>query len=220
LALLSSSTSVHADELNVLTAQSVFAVVTHKGGIAGGLAHNHLITASGFTARLDFTASDPLAAKFTIRFAAENLVVDSEALRKQWSSRLQALGVLDEPFGRLSDEDRMKIRETMLGAKQLDAAAFPEISARVLSIDEEASSQGDIQLSHRITLAFRVRGQTVERPVWARYQYVDGELRVEAFGEFRFRDFGIEPYSAMLGAIRNKDEFHLYINLVATSGND
>jgi hypothetical protein len=220
LVLISSSTSLHADELNVVPEQSVFAVVTHKGGIAGGLAHDHLITASGFTARLVFTDSDPLAAEFAIRFAAENLVVDSEALRKNWSSRLQALGILDEPFGRLSDEDRMKIRETMLGAKQLNVAGFPEISARILSIDEEASSQGDIQLSHRIALAFRVHGQTVERPVWARYEYVGGELRVEAVGEFRFQDFGIEPYSAMLGAIKNKDEFHLYMNLVATSGNE
>jgi hypothetical protein len=212
--------SVFAGEFRVIPEQSVFAVVTHKGGLAGGLAHDHFIAASEYSARLDFTDSDRLATQFHVHLAAENLVVDSESLHERWYSRLEALGLVNKPFGSLSDKDRAKIRETMLGVKQLDAVAFPEISARVLSIDEETKDQGEVQLSHRVMLALSVHGQTVEKPVWARYELVDGALRVEAVGEFRFRDFGIKPYSAMLGAVKNKDSFHLYVNLVAAPIND
>jgi hypothetical protein len=218
--LLFPDASALASEFLVVTEQSVFAVVTHKGGFAGGLAHDHFIAASEYTAHLDFNDSDLLDTKFHVRFEAENLVVDSKLQRERWYPNLEAVGILDKPFGDLSDKDRAKIRETMLGRKQLDAASFPEISAQLVSIDVEAKDHGDVHFSHRVMLAFTVRGQTVEKPVWARYELVNGVLRVEAVGEFRFRDFGIKPYSAMLGAIKNKDLFHLYVNLMATSGND
>ena len=40
--------------------------------------------------------------------------------------------------------------------------------------------------------------------------------RLTIAGRVRFKqsDFGIEPYSAMLGAVRNKDGVELVINLV------
>jgi hypothetical protein len=213
--LLFSSTSAFAAGYRILPEQSVFAVVTHKGGFAGGLAHDHFIAASKYTARLELTDTHPLATQFQISFLAGDLVVDGNKLRQRWYPRLEALGILDTPFGDLSDEDREKIRKTMLGDKQLDANAFPEISARIASIEEETKVQGDIQLTHRVTLALSVHGQTVEKPVWVRRELGDGVLRVEAFGEFRFSDFGIKPYSAMLGAVKNKNEFHIYVFLVA-----
>ena len=42
-----------------------------------------------------------------------------------------------------------------------------------------------------------------------------GILEAEAFTELRGRDFGIQPYSTMLGAIRNDDLLHLFVHIVA-----
>jgi hypothetical protein len=41
-------------------------------------------------------------------------------------------------------------------------------------------------------------------------------LHAEALGELRFTEFGIEPYTAALGAVKNADQFHLWVDLVAT----
>ncbi len=55
------------------------------------------------------------------------------------------------------------------------------------------------------------------KPVPARYELADGILTIEAIGAFNFTDFGIKPYSAFLGAVKNEDEFHVYVNLSARS---
>jgi hypothetical protein len=213
--LLLAGRGAYAEEYRILAEQSVFAVVTHKGGFASGMAHNHFIAASNYAVRLDFDETDPLATKLEVRFAAEDLVVDSPEQRQRWYPRLEALGILDKSFGELSDKDRENIRKTMLSEKQLDATAFPEISARIVSVAMEGAELGGVELSHRVTLALSTHGQSVEKPLMARYELVDRTLRIEAVGVFRFRDFGIKPYSAMLGAVKNKDEFHIYVSLVA-----
>ena len=64
-------------------------------------------------------------------------------------------------------------------------------------------------------MVFEVRGKRAERPARVRYTYREGKLEVEALGEFFFTDFGIKPYSAMLGAVRNRDRFHVYLLLTA-----
>jgi hypothetical protein len=214
-ALLLWSASAFAGDYRVVPEQSVFAVVVHKGGVAGRLAHDHFIAASNYTARVEFSKAAPLATRFEIRFDTEDLVVDRQEWSSKWYPRLEVLGILDSPFPELSDEDREKIRETMLSDKQLDAVEFPEISAEISSIAEEIKEAGTVEFSHRVALALSARGQTVEKPMRARYVLEGDTLHVEAFGEFRFRDFGIKPYSAMLGMVKVKDEFHVYVALEA-----
>jgi hypothetical protein len=213
--LLFSGSGGFAGEYRVIPEQSIFAVVTHKGGLAGRLAHDHFIATSNYEADLEFSESNPSATRFSIRFPAEELIVDDKALGEKWYPRLEALAVLDDPFREISAEDREKVRETMLGGKQLDAAKFPEISAEIALIEEGAKELGTVPFSHRVTLALSVHGRTVEQPVWARYELVDDILKVEAVGAFRFRDFGIKPYSAMLGTVKVKDTFHLYVAMDA-----
>jgi hypothetical protein len=215
IAFLLAGARLDAGEYRIVPEQSVFAIVTHRGGLAGGAAHNHFITASNYTARLAFDTSEPLATEFEIRFAVEDLVVDSAELRRKWYPRLEALGILDEPFKDLSDDDRQKIRQTMLDKNQLDSTAFPSISARIEDAVAEPSKKGDVETPYRVTLRLEVHGRSVEAPVSARYEFAEEVLRIEATGMFRFRDFGIKPYSAMLGMVKNKNEFHVYVHLVA-----
>ena len=60
-----------------------------------------------------------------------------------------------------------------------------------------------------------IHGKTIERRLPATFRVADGVLSAEIVGELRFEEFGIEPYSTMLGAIRNDDRFHLYVSVVA-----
>jgi hypothetical protein len=134
-------------------------------------------------------------------------------MRRTWHPRFVELGILDRPLGELSDDTREKIRRTMLSERQLGAEAFPTISARIAGITEERTTLGAVVFPYLIALELTVRGTAVTRPLAARYEMTDGTIQVEGVGTYRFSDFGIRPYSAMLGAVRNRDEFHVYVTV-------
>ncbi len=207
---------VEAAEVEVLAAQSVFAVVTHKGGFAAGMAHNHLVTAAGHQLEMAFDAAAPLQSSFELRTAASQLEVDRGDLQLEWYPRFEALGVLSEAFGDVADKDRAKIHESMLGKSQLNAEKFPQIVATVVSVTAKAATVGEVEFPYQVTLRLEVRGQAVEKPVAARFDLADTSITVEAVGAFKFSDFGIKPFSAFLGAVKNEDEFHVYLNLTGT----
>lgn len=204
-----------AAELAIDREASLFAIVTHKGGFAAGLGHDHLVVAEGYRARLEFDPADPLGTSFEFEAEVEKLVVDRGDLQQRWYPRLAELAVLDEPFGEVSDKDRRKIREAMLSGKQLDAAHQTRVFARLVGIEEGAAQIGEAAFTHRARLEIEVHGVEIERPVAARYRLADGRLAIDALAELRFTDFGIEPYSAALGAVKNLDDFHLFVHLEA-----
>ena len=213
LAVVLAASPTLAEEAEISVGDSIFAVITHKAGVASGVAHNHMVAAAGYQAKLSFDESAPLDAAFEIELESEKLEVDRWDLAQAWYPRLEELGLLDEPFSEVSEKDRGKIRKAMLGKGQLDAAAFPKISASIKSVQEAATTHGDIDFPYAAQLELTIRGKTISKPVAARYQMADGQLTVEAVGAFAFTDFGIKPYSALLGAIRNQDQFHAYVNL-------
>ena len=93
------------------------------------------------------------------------------------------------------------------------ARSCRERNEDVTAVEEEATTHGGVAFPYAATLELEVRGKKVAKPVAARYQLADGTLTVEAVGAFRFTDFGIEPYSAFFGAVKNEDEFHAFVSL-------
>lgn len=206
-----------AGEMEIDSEGSIIAIVTHKAGIGSGLAHDHLVAAGSPEVRLDFEASDPAATRFDLETAAADLVFDDPDLQKRWYPRLEALGILDEAFSEIGEKDRGKIRQSALGPKQLDAENHPRIVARLLELKEEATTLGTVEMTYQAQVEVTIHGETVSRAVPLRTEEADGAWTFEAAAPFRFSDFGIKPYSAMLGAVRNDDEFHVYVSLRAGS---
>jgi hypothetical protein len=66
----------------------------------------------------------------------------------------------------------------------------------------------------KLKLGLTIRDETVERLVETCSQD-DENLELQIVKAFRFSDFGIEPYAALLGAIRNDDVFHVFVHVVA-----
>lgn len=192
---------------------STFAVVTHKAGLGKGLAHNHLVVASAYDANVRFDPAAPMRTSLEFSTATSDLVADDAELRAAWYPRLEQLSILDQPFGSLSDKNREKIRRSMLAAGQLDAEGHPRIEAKIAGIRKEPARHGDTEFACVADLTLVVRGTSVTRPVAARHFEEDGRTIIEAFGIFHFTDFGIKPYSAFLGAVRNRDDFHVYTRL-------
>jgi hypothetical protein len=208
--------AARAESWRVDEQRSTFAVLTHRAGPAARLAHEHLIVARGARVELEFDREAPESTRF--RFAVPVLALDADpaAERAALTPRLETLGVLAEPLSPIEEDDRGKIRKAMLAPDQLFAERYPEVRAELLALERRGGDgNARVALGWNARVRIEVRGVAVERDVPARWELVDGELRAELLAELAFTDFSIEPYSAVLGAIRNADLFHVYVELVA-----
>ena len=207
-------------EAEILREETVLGVVTRRAGVAGRFAHDHLVTAAGYEAELHFHRDTPTEARFELRQEVHQLRVQDPGERERLEERLVELGLLGEGgFQSISDDEREDVREAMLSADQMDAERHPELEVelrwvRPLVEGDRAPREPDA-FRHRATVAFTIHGETVERPLYARYALQGDHLTVEGYADAHFTDFGMEPYSAFLGAVRNRDRFHFYVHLEA-----
>lgn len=200
-------------EWEVLVEESTLAIVTFRGGVAGRLAHDHLVHAGDFRASLRFDPQSPERSAFSGDLEVRDLVVDELDRMARVQPVLQEFDLLPREFGDVGDQERIDVREHMLAEDQLHSEAWPEISFRSLTVE---SAEDDQEFPWRIEAALTVRGEERATTLRARWKLDDaGALTVQAAGEFHFTDFGIEPYSAFLGTVRNQDRFVLFMELRA-----
>ena len=213
-----SAASAATQNYNIALSESVFAVVTHKAGVGSALAHDHFIYPSQYKSDISVDPAHPEQARFRMQFPVTALVVDDPQAKTRWFPEIKAAGILDHPFPEVSEKDRAKIREHMLDEGQLDAQRFPEISAELKSITEKKSDTGGKGLGYEVSVALTAHGKTVERPFLVNIEQTGDTARVKGFGSFKFTDFGIKPFSAFLGAVRNQDLFHVFVDMKAKGG--
>jgi polyisoprenoid-binding protein YceI len=194
----------------------VFAVILYKGGIASALGHNHFIVSEGYTTEILADPADLTRTAFSITVPAAKLVADHPDVEKAWFDAVDSAGLVGEAFPVQPEERRAEIAEHMLDENQLDAANYPEIHARIMSIEAKAKTIEGVDYPYTAHLAFTVKDQTVEREAAAKISIEDGVLHVEAVAEFKFTDFGINPFKIAFGAVGNKDPFKVYVNFKAT----
>jgi polyisoprenoid-binding protein YceI len=182
--------------------RSEFVVTLSKGGIAAALAHNHAIRATEFTGEAVFDPANLGSAMLRVRAQTGSLVADEPDVRRRYG--------LSRSIG---ERDRRKIQETMLSASQMNAAKYPTMEFRSTSVEKRPEGQ------YLVTGNLSIHG--VERPVAfaVTLEEEDGALRGRATITFRQSDYGIKPYSAMLGAVRNKDEAILNVEIFAIPSN-
>ena len=217
-ALLAGAASAPAASWQLDPERSVVAVLTHRAGVGARLAHEHLVVAPLAAVTLDFDPEHAAAARLAVTARADALEIDAPAARLLWGKRLSELGALaGAGLAAVPAKDRPKVREAMLSPGQLDAARFPEIRAELVGLERRGGGrEARAALGWTARVRLTVRGKTIEKELAARWQVdAHGELTAEALGEARFTELGIEPYSTLLGAIRNDDLFHLFVALAA-----
>lgn len=206
--------------------ESLFAVITRRGGPAARLAHDHMVHPHSYDTRLELDPDSPQTAQLTLAFQVDDLVVDHPEAQARVQDRLQELGILDGPFKPASASDREDIREEMLGPGQLDAENHPEIRVVTRSIDPDPDEAVAFLVSFDMTVKGITRQSTarvhMRRPGSSSSPggHAGGAERLvlEGRAELRFTDFDIEPFRAFLGAVRNQDRFFLYMHLVLDRG--
>lgn len=203
---------------------STFAVITRKGGVASALAHNHFIYAKGYSMQVEPGDGPTQPRSARVVFDVEGLVIDDPAVIEAAGRRLQELGIAHAQFSALSDSDRKNIREHMLAEGQLWAEKFPRIEVIATGFRSREAKIGALDANAEADFEFRIRGQSVKKVVplmikssasakgsGQSQSSASGHVTVEGLVAARFTEFGFKPYSGLLGAVRNEDEFHFYI---------
>lgn len=175
------------------------AVKVFKTGAGSSLAHDHVVVASKFTGKgsLD-EAGKPESLQLELVVDVNALVPDEPEARRKYHL----------PNTPVPEDDRKKVKANMLDADQLDAAKFPTITFVVSKVYAEES--GALQCLGKLTL----HGVTKELLFPIKVKTGEGTVEGDASVRFKTSDFGIKPYSAALGLIRNKDDVELVVHVV------
>ena len=178
--------------------KSSLVVQIFKDGVAARLAHDHVVQARAVSGTLAYDPRNPDASSIQVTVEVGSLRVDDPATRRKFGLS-----------GELSDSDRAEIDKAMRADGQLAAARFPSLSFKSSAIARQPD--GRFLVTGRLT----IRGVTNEVKFPAEIA-MDGDLlRGRAQFTFKQSSFGYQPYRAALGAIKNKDEVTLHIDLAA-----
>lgn len=195
LALVSAPAA--AAELRVDPEHSLLLVRLYKDGPASAFAHDHVVRAGRFSGTIRYDPQQPGQSSVAVEVESASLVADEPALRRRFTLPM------------IKEGTRSDVQRTMLGARQLGAEQHPRISFRSTSV--EARGEGKLRVVGELSL----HGETHEVSFPAEVALADGVLRATATLRFRQRSFGIEPYRFAFGAVRNRDEVELILDLVA-----
>jgi polyisoprenoid-binding protein YceI len=180
--------------------QSVLAVQVFKDGAAAALAHNHVVSATTMSGRIVVDPANPSAARIDVTLPTAALINDDPKLRKRF-------GVT----GDVPEGDRKMILEHMQDAGQLDIAHFPTMQ---FSSTSTTGTGNKLVLNGKLT----IHGVTRDISLPVDVTFTDTSVRGTGSVKLKTSDFGIEPYSAFLGAVKNKDGIVLHVDLVGTAG--
>ncbi len=189
--------SAHSETFRI-SGESIADLKVFKAGVASTFAHDHVIRAGRLMGAFDYIPGNPPHLAGTARLSVQDLIVDLPEARK-------AHGLTHM----LSPSDRKTVRENMLNAEQLDVSNYPLMEFRAKKL-VQTPDKSSLSISGSLT----IKGQTraLSFPVSVRR---DGQtLVIEGRVKFKQSDFGITPYSAMLGAVRNQDGVELVIKLI------
>ncbi len=171
-----------------------------KAGIGSGVAHDHVVRAAEFSGKLRIDPASPAESSIAVTVRAASLVPDEPTVREKFKVAKE-----------LSESDRQKVRKTMEGEDQLSIVKFPEITFVSKRIEMEGTGRV------RVSGIFTLHGVSREVSFPAAVSVADGTFHSSGTLEFKQSEFGIKPYSALLGTIRNQDTVRLHFDLVAVA---
>jgi hypothetical protein len=185
---------------SVQPGESQLTVLVYRAGRLAHMGHNHVISSVALTGEV-YLAEERAATALELRLPVGSLTVDIPELRA-------AAG--DDFPGELDQEARDGTRSNMLGERQLNAAAWPEIILRSRAV---SGALPDLEVS--VDIAVRRRIHRLIVPV----SVVVDQGRLTATGRFSVNqtDLGLEPFSVMMGALSVRDQLDIEFSLVAVT---
>ena len=164
--------------------------------LAAGLSHDHVIRAKAWTGAVTWDPANVGACQIEVNVPVSSLEVDAPEMRKK-------VGYDTQP----DEGDRADIKEHMFAPDQLDAAKYPTISFKSTKCE---GTGGSIKVMGNFTL----RG--VSKPVTVPMTLSADGAKFTAKGTLKLKgsDFGMKPFEALLGQLKNADELSFTIDVV------
>ncbi len=176
--------------------KSELAVLVWKRGIAAAAGHDHVVRATRFKGTVE--RPDPGHVKVVVTVETASLTPDEPALRQKLH--------VGPP---VNEKDRAAIEEHLKGPGQLDVGKFGSIHFE--STESTLDEKGKGFIKGKLTLHGVMR--PVECPVTV--TLIDGRLHGSARLRVTLSDYGVQPFSALLGMLGNRDVVELVIELVS-----
>lgn len=201
LALLLLLPAAVAAEPRVYTVQpgdSFVEARVKSSGLAAALAHDHVVRGADLTGEIRYDPQAASALSLQVTVKTPSLEIDDPRLRHR-----RGLEAIDA-------DDRAEIRKNMRSADQLAVSRHP--TARFRSTKVWRVRDGRYRVSGELT----VRGETREVSLPVDVKITDARFEGEGTLSVEQSDFGIEPYSAALGAVKTRDRVTLRVRLVGT----
>jgi hypothetical protein len=180
-------------------AASRIRVYAFRGGRAGNLGHNHVLSAPQFEGLAYLPEQGLAGARLDLLFRLDQLVLDVPAQRAEAGAAFASVP---------SDAAIAATRANMLGDDNLQAARYPLVRIRTLALSGEAP-----RVAARV--AIELHGQTHEMDVPVNLTGWPEALNVSGALVLRQSDFGIRPFSVMNGLLAVQDELRLEFTLVS-----
>lgn len=180
-------------------ARSQLLIYAYRGGAAARLGHNHVLRAEQIEGYVHVPATAPAGARFDLRVQLAQLAIDEPQLRA-------ATG--DAFAGERSAADIAGTRHNMLGPDGLEAARFPDVRVRSTQVSGDwPALVADIEVTlHGVT-------RTLTMPLRVRRNGAD--LAISGSLVLHQSDFGVQPYSALLGLLAVQDPVTIAFELLA-----
>ncbi len=156
--------------------------------------HDHIVSATTFDGKVTWDAANPAACDIRISFPVSALAVDPGSSRT-WEGL----------EGTTADGDKAKIKENLAGKHQLQADLFPSISYQSTSC---SGSGGTYDVKGNLTIHGKSKAVTTKMTIQA-----DGAFAARGSFKATHADFGIEPFSALLGALKNAPELKFVVDV-------
>ena len=188
---------------DVIPARSRLIVLVYRAGPLAALGHNHVIACRCLTGTV-YLPRDPLHAGFDLHIAVKQFTVDDPALRAAEHSA-------DFPPD-VSQSARQGTRHNMLGAAQLNAANFPEITLRSAGLQPSPDGK-----RNDVVAQVLVRLAGAQRSIAVPLHYDVRADEIVVTGEFPLKqtDLGLTPFSVLGGSLEVRNGMKVRLRLVA-----
>jgi polyisoprenoid-binding protein YceI len=165
-----------------------------RGTALASMAHDHVVAATGWTGTVWWVEGEPERCEISVSVPVTGLVVDPPGSRARAGLP-----------GETPDEDKRKIGENLSGDRQLDGSRFPQITFRSTS----CRPQGE-KILVTGTLSLHGASRRIEVPM-----EITADERLQARGTFSIsgESFGMQPFRAAMGAVRNQDRLDFTIDV-------
>jgi hypothetical protein len=186
--------------LTIDRSNSTLRILTYRGGKLAHLGHNHLIGSRDLWG-YGLLAKTLTTSRFAVCVPVQSLIVDDPEMR----------AAAGKAFAEeVTDSAAAGTRRNMLSERQLDGARYPYI----VVLGHVAGGKAP-QVSMKLEL--HVRDTVHTAPITARFEQSARSVIVSGNVEVKQTDLGIQPYTALFGALTVRDEIDIQFDVRATA---